>query len=211
MGTEKNAEQRSIDEKKRLERERWEREMRERERREAEEEWEAERRRAADWERAKEAILAGPAVFECNWGSYGPCTGVEPTGGDFVVAPGKRTCRLRITAWAWKKPLWSKTTRMSKEEVERLRTLVASIVLPERKYKPQGVASGCDGGFDNWCVCVGDETLCSLCGFDTLRLPYGSAKWKAEEAAERKAFAPLLEMLDEFWKKAEKCKPASGS
>ena len=62
MGTEKNAEQRSIDEKKRLERERWERERREQERRELDEEWEAERSRAGDWERAKAAILAGKAT-----------------------------------------------------------------------------------------------------------------------------------------------------
>ena len=48
MGTEKNAGKSRVDEF---------------ERGEAEEEWEAERRRAADWERAKEAILAGTAVI----------------------------------------------------------------------------------------------------------------------------------------------------
>ena len=206
MGTEKNAEQRSIDEKKRLERERWEREMRERERREAEEEWEVERRRAGDWERAKEAILAGTATIEHDWHSYWRSTGMEPTDGDFTVAPGKRICLLRITARAWKKPLWNKTTRISKEEAERLRALAASIVLSERKCKPRGVSSGCDGGVWGWSVHVGDETLFSR-RFDTLHLPFGSVKWAAEEEAEGNALAPLSEMLREFKKR---CEPEEG-
>ena len=224
MGTEKNAEQRSIDEKKRLERERWEREMRERERRELDEEWEAERSRAGAWERAKAAILAGTAVIECSWGSYGPDLWINLLPHEVVVDPHNGVLLHRIRSdmegeplWEetmppsmWKKPLWEKAMPLSEREIERLRTLCASIVLPKRKCKPRGVASGCDGGFENWRVCAGDETLCSLCGFDTLRLPYGSAKWGAEEAAERNAFAPLFEMLREFQEKAEKCKPAEG-
>ena len=34
---------------------------------------------------------------------------VREAGGDFAVSLKKRTCRLRLTAWAWKKPLWDKT------------------------------------------------------------------------------------------------------
>ena len=206
MGTEKNAEQRSIDEKKRLERERWEREERERERREAEEEWEVERRRAGDWERAKAAILAGKAEIRDSWSSYGPCTGIEPSGGDFTVSLKKRTCRLRLTAWEWKKPLWDKTMPLSEEEVERLRTTCAAIVLPQRKRKPRGLAQCCDGGTWGWCVRLGTKTLFSR-HTDTLRYPCGDEQWDAEEKAETEALEPLRDMLYDF---QEKCEPAEG-
>ena len=206
MGTEKNAEQRSIDEKKRLERERWERERREQERRELDEEWEAERRRAGAWERAKEAILAGKAEIRDSWSSYGPCTGIEPSGGDFTVSLKKRTCRLRLTAWEWKKPLWDKTMPLFEEEVERFRTTCAAIVLPQRKRKPRGLAQCCDGGTWGWCVRLGTKTLFSR-HTDTLRYPCGDEQWDAEEKAEEEALKPLDKIMREF---QYRCDPPEG-
>ena len=202
MGTEKNAEKRSIDEKKRLERERWEREMRERERRELDEEWEAERSRAGAWEIAKAAILAGKAVVRDSCSSYGPCTEIEASGGDFTVSLKTRTCRLRRTAWAWKKPLWDKTVPLSEEEVERLRTTCAAIVLPQRKRKPRGLAQCCDGGTWGWCVRLGTKTLFSR-HTDTLRYPCGDEQWDAEEKAETEALEPLGKILREFQDRRE--------
>ena len=197
MGTEKNAEQRSIDEKKRLERERWEREMREQERRGLDEEWEAERSRAGAWERAKEAILAGKAEIRDSWSSYGPCTGIEPSGGDFTVS---------LTAWEWKKPLWDKTVPLSEEEVERFRTMCAAIVLPQRKRKPRGLAQCCDGGTWGWCVRLGTKTLFSR-HTDTLRYPCGDEQWDAEREAEEEALKPLDKIMREF---CGKCEPPEG-
>ncbi len=206
MGTEKNAEQRSIDEKKRLERERWERERREQEHRELDEEWEAERSRAGAWESAKAAILAEKAEIRDSWSSYGLCTGIEPSGGDFTVSLKTRTCRLRRTAWAWKKPLWNKTMPLSEEEVERFRTTCAAIVLPERKRKPRGLSQGCDGGTWGWCVRLGTKTIFSR-HTDTLRYPCGDEQWDAENRAEEEALEPLGKIMGEF---QDKCEPPEG-
>ena len=206
MGTEKNAEQRSSDEMERQERERWEREERELERRELDEEWEAERSRAGAWESAKAAILAGKAEIRDSWSSYGKCTGLEPSGGDFTVSLKKRSCRLRLTAWAWTKPLWDKTVPLSEEEVERLRTTCAAIVLPQRKRKPRGLAQCCDGGTWGRTVRLGTKTLFSR-HTDTLRCPCGDEQWVAEKKAEEEALEPLGKILREF---QDRCEPPEG-
>ena len=206
MGTEKNAEQRSIDEKKRLERERWEREERERERQMLDEEWEIERHRAGAWEIAKAAILAGKAEIRDSWSSYGPCTGIEPSGGDFTVSLKKRSCRLRLTAWAWKKPLWDKTVPLSEEEVERFLTTCAAIVLPERKRKPRGLAQCCDGETWGRTVRIGTKTIFSR-HTDTLRYPCGDEQWDAENRAEEEALEPLGKIMGEF---QDMCEPPEG-
>ena len=95
---------------------------------------------------------------------------------------------------------------LSEEEVERFRKTCTSIVLSERKCKPQGFEVGCDGGTWECRVFAGTRTLFSR-RTDTLHHPYGDEKWEAEEVAERKALAPLQKMLYDF---QEKCEPAEG-
>lgn len=206
MGTEKNAEQRSIDEMERQERERWEREARELERQRLDNEWKAERSRAGAWESAKAAILAGKAEIRDSWSSYGPCTAIEPSGGDFTVSLKKRSCRLRLTAWAWKKSLWDKTVPLSEEEVERFRTTCAAIVLPQRKHRPRGLDQCYDGGTAERCVSIGMGPI-FLMASDTSFFPYGDEQWNAEERAEAEALEPLDKIMREF---QDKCEPSEG-
>ena len=208
MGTEKNAEQRSIDEKERLERERWEREMREQERQMLDEEWETERSRAGDWERAKEAILAGTAVIEEHHCSYFWLIRGAARNCGLVVALGERPkCRVYYGDDSHsKKPLWDKTMPLSEEDVERFRTTCASIVLPQRKHKPDHFETACDGGCGTYSVRAGRKTLFSL-RRDTSRMPFGDEQWQAEKKAEEEALEPCRELLREFWKK---CDPPEG-